>query len=411
MKFIKQFHDVLIYVLIVAAIITLLLGHYIDTVVIGMVIIINATIGYIQENKAEKALDAIKNMLSPHANVIRDGERKEIDAADLVVGDILLLSPGDKVPADCRLITCHHLTAEESTLTGESISVEKSTKPIEEETVLGDQLNMVFSGTSISSGTGIGVVVAVGDQTELGKINQSLAAVDDHKTPLLEQTATFGRQLTIAILAIGLFIFVFAYFLRDYKLGELALSVIALIVAAIPEGLPAIMSIILAIGVQNMVKRKAIVRNLPSVETLGSVSVICSDKTGTLTKNEMTVRSVETTNDTYEVSGLGYSPEGKIQQHGKEIVIDEHPQLMKLLLCVRTANDSSLTKDNGQWVMNGEPTDGSLMTLAEKVSGQLPKLTITSKIPFDSEYKYMAVLTTFYGENYIFTKGAPDRII
>lgn len=410
-KFFKQFHDVLIYVLIVAAIITTILGQYIDTTVIALVIIINAFIGYIQENKAEEALDVIKTMLSLHANVIRDGQRTEIEAEDLVKGDIVLLSAGDKVPADIRLIHSANLTVEEAALTGESLSVEKKPETIIDDVALGDCFNMMFSGTSISTGTGTGVVVETGNRTELGKISESLTEIEPIKTPLIKQTEKFGKQIAITIVGFAIFMFVFAFFLRDYELGELALGTIAMIVAAIPEGLPAIMSIILAIGVQNMAKKKAIVRNLPSVETLGAVSVICTDKTGTLTKNEMTARSIVTEDHYYEVTGTGYKPEGDILKNGNKVDIENDQPLMDLLLSIQTANDATLTKDeNNQWTINGEPTDGSLITLAKKANKKLEGIEIEAKIPFDSEYKYMATLATFKEQKYIFIKGAPDRL-
>ncbi|GAB3804937.1 cation-transporting P-type ATPase [Virgibacillus kimchii] len=410
-KFMKQFNDMLIYVLLVAAIITTLLGHMIDTVVILAVVVINALIGYLQENKAEKALDAIKGMLSLHANVIRNGKRVEIEAEDVVKGDIVLLQSGDKIPADIRLLQTNNLKVEESPLTGESLSVEKNTQPLKEDTVLGDRINMAFSGTTVTNGTATGVVVETGNDTEIGKINRSIAEVEEIKTPLIEQTTKFGKQISVAIVVFGIALFFFALFLRDYPIGELALSIIALIVAAIPEGLPAIMSILLAIGVQNMAKRNAIVRNLPSVETLGSVSVINSDKTGTLTKNEMTVRSIFTREKNYEVTGLGYSPEGQILHHGEEVNISADDYVKNVLLTMKTANDAALTKDeDGHWAINGEPTDGSLVTLAEKANEELPNVTKIDKIPFDSEYKYMAVLGEYNNEKYVFIKGAPDRL-
>ncbi len=288
--FMKHFNDILIYILLAAAVVTAVLGHYADTVVIVFVAIVNASIGFFQENKAEKALAAIRNLLSQKSHVVRDGVRLDVDAVDLVPGDVVMLNPGDKVPADLRLVRADNLMIEESPLTGESVPSEKSVPVLASDTELGDRVNMAFSGTTVSAGTGLGIVVATGGMTELGKINQMLADVDQMTTPLLKQTAKFGKVVSIVILGLSLLIFLFWHYLRDYETGELLMSVIGLAVAAIPEGLPAILSIILAIGVQNMAKRHAIIRNLPSVETLGSVSVICSDKTGTLTKNEMTVQ-------------------------------------------------------------------------------------------------------------------------
>lgn len=412
LKFLKHFNDVLIYILLVAAGITAILGHWLDTIVIVIVAVVNATIGFVQEHRAEQALEGIKNMLSPEAQVRRGGQTSKIEAAEVVPGDIILLNPGDKIPADLRLLSSDNLKVEESALTGESTSVEKQTKALEEEATLGDRTNMVFSGTTVASGTGVGVAVETGDKTEIGKINQSIASVEDIQTPLLKQTAHFGKMISIVIVAVALLMFGFGYWLRDYETGELLLSVIGLAVAAIPEGLPAILSIILAIGVQNMAGRNAIVRNLPSVETLGAVSVICSDKTGTLTKNEMTVTSVVTASREYEVTGTGYAPEGEIRKEDEEQEADpeEDRTLKRLLVCGVTCNDSVLTKEEGEWTLQGDPTEGCLLTLASKAKGDVPELEVKSKLPFDSEYKYMAVLTEDEGRPVIYVKGAPDRL-
>ncbi|MBM4761737.1 cation-transporting P-type ATPase [Bacillus sp. B15-48] len=410
-KFLKHFHDVLIYVLLAAAIITFVLGHYIDTVIILLVAIINAVIGYVQENKAEKALDGIRNMLSLKANVIRDGQRAEIHSNELVPGDIVLLSAGDKVPADLRILRADNLKVEESPLTGESVSVEKNADTLPEDTVLGDKKNMVFSGTSIASGSGMGVVVATGIHTELGKINTSMTEVEEIQTPLLKQTAKFGKMISIVILFGAAAMFVFGLMFHDYETAELLLAVIGLAVAAIPEGLPAILSIILALGVQTMAKNNAIVRNLPSVETLGAVSVICSDKTGTLTKNEMTVTSVILANHEYDVTGTGYAPEGKVERDGKEVKVEADENLINFLTCVKTVNEASLYKDDqGHWVINGEPTESCLITLVGKANHPIQRLEALSKIPFDSAYKYMACLVEMNGERVVLVKGAPDRL-
>ncbi|SDI74264.1 cation-transporting P-type ATPase [Natribacillus halophilus] len=409
--FMRHFHDILIYVLLAAAAITLILGHYIDTAVILVVAVVNAGIGYFQENKAEKALEGIRNMLSLEANVRRDGKRHTVSSSELVVGDLVMLSPGDKVPADLRLIRAEELNVEEAALTGESTSVLKHTEPLEKNAVLADRLNMVFSGTTVVSGTGAGIVAATGVKTEIGKINRSMSDIEDIKTPLLRQTAQFGKMISVAIVGLAFVMFVFGYFFRDYEIGELFLSVIALAVAAIPEGLPAILSIILAIGVQNMAGRNAIVRNLPSVETLGSVSVICSDKTGTLTKNEMTVTSVVTADREYNVSGTGYAPTGTIFHNEEEADTRKDSALHHFLLSVKNNNDAELHQDEeGHWGIMGEPTEGCLVTLAEKASTVVDELTVESKIPFDSDYKYMATLVTLEGQKMMLIKGAPDRI-
>lgn len=388
-----------------------MLNLMIDTIVILACVFANAIIGYFQESKAEKSLNSIKNMLSLHAEVKRSGKRTQIDAEDLVIGDIVYLKAGDKVPADIRLLQTNNLKVEELALTGESLAVEKDSKPMEKNLFIGERVNMVFSGTSVVAGTAKGVVVEVGDHTEIGKINRSIVKIEEIKTPLLEQTEKFGKQIGFGIVAFGFVLFVIALFLQDYPLGDLALSVIALIVATIPEGLPAILSILLSIGVQNMARCHAIVKNLPSVETLGSVSVICFDKTGTLTKNEMTVRHVVTNDASYHVTGVGYSPIGKILRDGEEADITKEFNLNMLLLCMKTANDAELVQNEfGEWEMVGDPTDGSLITLSKKGKGNLPNLQKIDKIPFDSAYKYMAVLTERHGEKIIFIKGAPDRL-
>ncbi|WP_338020609.1 HAD-IC family P-type ATPase [Alkalihalobacterium alkalinitrilicum] len=280
-----------------------------------------------------------------------------------------------------------------------------------EDTVLGDRINMVFSGTSIASGSGLGVVVAIGEETEIGKINTSMAQVEEIQTPLLKQTAKFGKMISVVILFGAAAMFVFGYVFHDYEAAELLLAVIGLAVAAIPEGLPAILSIILALGVQTMANNNAIVRNLPSVETLGAVSVICSDKTGTLTKNEMTVTSLILRDHEFDITGTGYAPEGQIILDGVEADVKADTALNHFLTCVKTVNEASLYKDEeGQWVMNGEPTESCLVTLVEKANEPIERLELLAKIPFDSAYKYMAGLVEFNGERLIYVKGAPDRL-
>lgn len=410
-KFVSHFNDILIYILLVAALVTLILGHYIDTAVILLVAVINAVIGYIQENKAEKALEGIRNLLSLQATVLREGNRAEIDSEHLVPGDIVLLKAGDKVPADVRLYQAERLKAEESPLTGESASVEKQTASLPEETVLGDRTNMVFSGTSISSGTAKGIVVATGEDTEIGQINRSMKEVEDMKTPLLQQIDTFGKMISIVILVLALVLFGFGLIIHDYDWGELLLSVIGLTVAAIPEGLPAILTIILALGVQTMADKKAIMRTLPSVETLGAVTVICSDKTGTLTKNEMTVKSVITRDKLINVTGTGYKPAGELIDEETDKPAAVKGDLKTLLTAMMTVNDAEIQEDEGQWIVRGDPTEGCLITLAEKANHDSDPLDLLSKIPFDSEYKYMAGLVEEEGQKKIYLKGAPDRLL
>jgi len=412
-KFIKHFNDILIYVLFIAAAITLFLAHYIDTVVIVVVAIINASIGFFQENKAEKALEDIKKMLSLKAQVLRCGKRLEIDASELVPGDVVMLSPGDKVPADLRLTRADNLRIEESPLTGESVPTEKNRDALPEDTMLGDRVNMAFSGTTVSAGTGTGVVVATGEGTELGRINQMMSDVEELTTPLLKQTAQFGKMVSLVILAGSALIFLFGYFFRHYETQDLLMSVIGLAIAAIPEGLPAILSIILAIGVQNMARRNSIVRTLPSVETLGSVSVICSDKTGTLTKNEMTVQTLETRDGEYHVTGTGYAPDGEVLLPNHENVdFSKEPVLKELIESFHICNEASLNRDeDGLWRINGDPTEGSLVTLFHKAEIDHTPPERIATIPFDSAYKYMATLVEKDNHNVIYIKGAPDKLM
>lgn len=411
-KFLKHFHDVLIYVLLAAAIITVVLGHYIDTAVILAVVVINAAIGYIQQNKAEKALDSIRDMLSVNAAVLRSGKRIEIPATELVPGDLVFLRAGDKVPADMRLLEEANLQVEESSLTGESEAVNKQIDRLPRDTVLGDRTNMVFAGTSIASGSGLGIVTATGGSTELGKISSAMESVEKLQTPLLKQTAQFGKLISVIIVLSAIGMFFIGYWFHDYATAELLLAIIGLTVAAIPEGLPAVLSIILALGVQTMAGKNAIVRNLPSVETLGAVTVICSDKTGTLTKNEMTATSVILSDGEIHASGVGYSPEGVLKQDGQKVHLANHPQLMKFLICVKTVNDAQLVKDaKGNWAVSGGATEGCLLTLAEKANQAVEKLPVLSKIPFDSSYKYMAALVEEQGSKWIYVKGAPEKLL
>ena len=426
-KFLKHFNDILIYILFVAAIVTFFVKGPLDATIILIVAIVNASIGYFQENKAQKALENIKKMLSLKAQVIRGGKRMEVDASDLTVGDIVFISPGDKIPADLRLFKADNLRVEESALTGESVPTEKKVNALPENTELGDRINMAFSGTTVSAGTGTGIVIATGANTELGKINQMMSNVEELTTPLLKQTAKFGKMISFVIVGGAALIYLFGYFFRDYETYQLLLSVIGLAIAAIPEGLPAILAIILSIGVQNMAKRNSIVRTLPSVETLGSVSVICSDKTGTLTKNEMTVKTLETRDGEYFVTGTGYAPEGDIytnydnadcrnettvRESCSKVDFAQEPVLKELIKAFNICNEASLIQDeDGFWQINGDPTEGSLVTLFHKATINHAPLNRISTIPFDSEYKYMATLVEKDGHNVIYVKGAPDKLM
>ena len=409
-KFLRQFNDILVYVLLGAAVVTGFLGEYIDTIVIVLVVTVIGVVGYLQENKAEEALEGIKKLLETKATVIRDGKQSEIDSSDLVVGDILVLAAGDKVPADARVIQAEKFKVEESALTGEATTVEKKPDVVKEEAVLADRKNMVYSGTSVATGSAKAIVTAIGEGTELGQINASISEVQTVKTPLIRQTTKFGQTVSIAILIISVIIYAFGYFLRDYEPVELMLTTIGLAVAAIPEGLPAVISIILALGVRNMAEQKAIVRSLPSVETLGAVSVICTDKTGTLTKNEMTVKQIVTAKHDIEVSGSGYAPNGDLELNGQPFDLDDDESMIDLLTVGKTCNDAHLNEEDGEWVINGDPTEACLLTVAEKAERPIERLKVISKIPFDSEYKYMATLVEYKDERMIFVKGAPDRL-
>lgn len=411
MRFLMHFHNVLIYVLLVAAVITALLDHWLDTWVILGVVVINALIGFIQEGKAEKALEGIKKMLSLDANVLRNGKRKNISAEKLVPGDIVLLESGDKIPADLRLINVRNLRIEESALTGESVAVDKKTELVSEDAVPGDQKCMAFSGTSVVYGRATGVVVETGSKTELGKINRMMTEVEKITTPLLRQIDSFGKVLSVVILVITALFFAIGYFFRDYAIDELFLAVISLAVAAIPEGLPAIMTITLAIGVQAMARRNAIIRRLPSVETLGSVTVICSDKTGTLTRNEMTAKAVITADKEFEIEGAGYTPDGKILYKGEEINPEDKPVLYELIKTVRACSDADLNEQDGEWTMEGDPTEGALVSLGYKAGLGDFKPRRVDYIPFESEHQYMATLNEIDEKRFIYLKGAPEKIL
>ncbi len=415
-RFLRHFHNILIYILLVAALGTALLGHWVDTGVILAVVLINTLIGFIQEGRAEKALDAIRQMLSPHALVLRDGERREVPAEELVPGDIVFLQAGDRVPADLRLLDIKNLRIEEAALTGESVPVEKAVDAVAEDTDLGDRLGMAFSGTLVAFGRGSGVVVATGERTEIGRISSMLGEVHTLKTPLVRQMEQFGRWLAGVIVVIAAATFAFGYWVRSYPLDEMFLAAASLAVSTIPEGLPAIMTIALAIGVQKMARRNAIIRRLPAVETLGSVSTICSDKTGTLTRNEMTVQSIRTGPGEYGVSGVGYAPHGAFLTDQQEIDPDTAPDLMETLRAGLLCNDAQLFERDGEWVMQGDPTEGALVTAACK-AGMDPRLEGERQprldvIPFESDHRYMATLHHDHeGHARVYLKGAPERVL
>ena len=411
-RFFKHFNDVLIYVLLGAAAITATLGHWIDTGVILGVVVINAIIGFIQEGKAEEALAGIRKMLSLRADARRDGQWIGVDADSLVPGDIVRLRSGDRVPADLRLIEATNLRIEESALTGESVPADKTTEAVAADTGVGDRFGMAYSGTLVATGRGSGVVVATGPDTELGRINRLIAEVQTLQTPLTRQMAQFSKVLSVVIVGLAALMLGVGLAVHEQPLAEVFLAAIGFAVAAIPEGLPAILTITLALGVQRMARRNAITRKLTAVEALGSVTVICSDKTGTLTKNEMTVRHVLTRGGFYEVSGTGYRPDGEITLAGEVASLARHGHLHALIEVVAVANDTHVAEEDGQWKVTGEPTEGALRTLAHKAGFDAGTHERHASIPFESANKFMATLNTAPGgERRILLKGAPDRLL
>lgn len=416
LRFIQHFHNILIYVLLGCALMTALLGHWVDTGVILAVVMANAVIGFIQEGKAEQAMDAIRHMLAPRANVIRGGERATVDGEQLVPGDIVLLEAGDKVPADLRLLTAHGLSIQEAILTGESVPVEKHIQPVVEDSPLGDRFCMAYSGTLVTSGQGKGVVVATGGDTEIGRISGLLSQVEALTTPLVAQMGVFAKWLTIFILVIAAVLFAFGYFVARYDFTEMFMAVVGLSVAAIPEGLPAVLTITLAIGVQAMARRNAIVRRLPAIETLGSVSVICTDKTGTLTRNEMMVVSVLTHRHRFTLEGDGYEPQGALKLDDAHVSPAEHPVLEELARAATLCNDAALRELDGVWGVEGDPMEGALLAFSGKMDinprQEQAGWTRTDAIPFDARHRFMATLNHARDEHAcVFVKGAPERIL
>ena len=414
LRFLLQFNNILIYVLLVSAAITLALQHHVDALVILAVVLVNAVIGVIQEGKAEKAMEAIRDMLSPQATVLREGTRKHIKSEAIVPGDIVYVKAGDRVPADIRLFDTHGLQIQEAILTGESEAVSKSIAPAPENAALGDRTCMAYSGTLAVSGQGTGIVVATGKSTEIGHISKLLSKVKPLTTPLVTQMGVFAKLLTGVILTVAGILFAYGYFWQDYNTAELFMMVVGLSVAAIPEGLPAVLTITLAVGVQAMARRNAIIRRLPAIETVGALSVICSDKTGTLTRNEMMVASAITSAHAFTLDGNGYAPTGMIELGGLSINGKEHPLLCKLAEAAAICNDSALNEIGGTWTPDGDPTEVALLTLAAKTGIDTTKTpwTRTDEIPFDAKHRFMATLNhDRQGTAAIFVKGAPEVIL
>lgn len=405
-----QVSNLLILVLVSASVITAMLGHWVDSGVIMAVVVLQTLIGLIQEGKAEQALAAIHHMLAPTAAVIRDGHGQRIAAVELVPGDTVLLEPGDRVPADIRLERCANLTIDESVLTGESLAVEKNADALSGEQPLGDQLNMAFSGTLVTRGTGRGVVVATGSKTEIGRISGLLQSTTQLQTPLLAQMDEFARFISLVVIGTGAAILGLGYLLSDLPFPELFMAVVGLTVAAIPEGLPAILTITLAVGVRRMASRKAVIRRMPAIETLGAVSVICSDKTGTLTRNEMMVAAVAAAEQQLAVSGAGYAMDGELAT-GLSAELQQ-----QIARAASLCNDASVSLQDGQVSIHGDPMEAALQVLAHKL-GELPddlsrQWPRSDEIPFDAEHRFMATLNHDHsGQHIIWVKGAPEAIL
>ncbi len=413
LRLLRQFHNLLLYLMMAAAVIMALLGEWVDSGVLWSATLINAFIGFVQEGRAETALSAIRGMLAPQAMVIRNGRRQVVDAAGLVPGDRVVIAAGDRVPADLRLVHARELRVDEASLTGESLAVEKSAQPVAPGATLGDRSSMAYSGTVAVGGQGMGVVVATGMRTEIGRITGLLSGVASVSTPLMRKINGFSFRLALVILGVGVLTFAFGVLVRGYPVEAMFLMVVALVASAIPEGLPAIMTIILALGVQRMARHRAIIRRLPAVETLGSVTVICSDKTGTLTRNEMTVQLIVSGDGSHQATGVGYAPDGEIRPlDGQADAGGLVPALQVGMLC----NDSELLRRDDGWHIVGDPTEGALLVLGAKggldlrgLEAEWPRL---DSIPFESENRYMATHhRDAAGADWIFVKGAPGRVL
>src|SRR5271163_1101004 len=414
MRFLMQFKNVLVYVLIAAGFIKLMMGLWLDASIILGVVIINGLLGFLQEGRAEKSLDSIRNMLSAEARTLRNGQTSMIPAETLVPGDIVFLESGDKIPADIRLADVKNLRTEEAALTGESVPSDKSTATVSAKATVGDRVGMAYSGTLVVSGRATGIVVATGSQTELGRINQLLAGVSALETPLLLQIKKFGYAITIIILIVGAITFAFGHLVRNIPFVEMFQAVTGIAVSMIPEGLPALITITLAIGVQRMASRNAIVRRLPAVEALGSVARICSDKTGTLTLMEMMVVSAATASGALAVTGQGYASEGEVTSDGAPVGKDRVLELLGRVSAL--CNDAELRSEDGVWKVEGDPTEGALYPFAAKLGvdrateqAAYPRLDV---IPFESEHRFMATLHGApEGGRILLVKGAPEVIL
>ncbi|MFH2044536.1 MAG: cation-transporting P-type ATPase [Pseudomonadota bacterium] len=414
-RFFLQFNQSLVYILLVAAIIAFFLKEYVDAAVIFGVVIVNAFIGFVQEAKALKAIEALSKAMTSEANVLRDGQKHRLPSNRLVPGDIVMLGSGDKVPADIRLIHTRELHIDESALTGESVPTHKENTVLPADMAVGDRRNMAYSSTLVTYGGGRGIVVSTGDSTEIGRINELIASAKILETPLTKKIHSFSKVLLYAILAMAVLTFAVG-FLRGNDLVEMFMASVALAVGAIPEGLPAAITITLAIGVSRMADRNAIIRKLPAVETLGSTMIICSDKTGTLTQNQMTVQEIIAGGKLYMATGVGYAPEGRIEDANGGFDLESNIALQELLKAGMLCNDSSLKKTDDLWKVDGDPTEGALITSAVKagydiknLENEMPRL---DTIPFESERQYMATLHSRANDKHrtIYIKGSVESL-
>ena len=416
LRFLLQFHQALIYILLVAVGTKAFMGGWVDAGLILGVVVLNAIIGFVQESKALTALAALTHALVTEAVVLRSGEKQRVNARDLVPGDIVLLQSGDKVPADMRLLHSRELQIDESALTGESVPVSKAVSIQAHDTLLADRTNMLYSSTLVTYGTGRGVVVATGDDTEIGRISKLITSAEILATPLTRKIAKFSHILLFVILGLAAITF-WVGLSHGSPLEDLFMAAVALSVSMIPEGLPAVMTITLAIGVSRMAKRNAIIRHLPAVETLGSTTVICSDKTGTLTRNEMTVQQLWAGNETYQAGGIGYAPDGSIEQSGHTVNIKAKPALMALLQAGLLCNDSVLRQTGQGWVIEGDPTEGALLVSAHKAGLDAKSLATTlprqDAIPFEAQHQYMATLHSdaATGASIVYLKGSVESVL
>lgn len=411
-RFLLQFHNPLLYILLIAAVVAYFLDKILDMWVILAVVLATAVIGYIQEGKAESAIGALRSMLAPESTVIRDGRRLTIPGRELVPGDLVILEAGDKVPADLRLVEAKNLALDESALTGESVAAGKQSEPLEGDALeLAERKNMAYSGTGVARGVGKGIVVATATRTEMGKISEYVSDPKKSEPPIMRKIREFTKAILAGILILGI-INLFFGIRYEYEIGFLFLVSVGLIVAMVPEGLPAALVAAFSFGVTKMAKCGALVRKLPAVETLGTTTVICSDKTGTLTRNEMTVKSIYTAEGAYRVSGSGYSLSGEFTEHagGTAITVEDNTSLGRLLIAGIHCNNAELDDSEENGKINGDPTEGALLVAAAK-TGIKADMKRLDEIPFESELQYMATLHERESENILFVKGAPEKII